>query len=102
MTQHTPTLWKVTIYKDKTYIDHNHELSEDYWTIAQAFGPQQQANAEFIVRACNSHDVLLAALKDAAHVLEPLVQSSEYHSYGYAYDKIIAAIAQATGREVPA
>lgn len=31
---------------------------------------EQAANAEFIVRACNSHDELVEALKDAISLLE--------------------------------
>ena len=44
---------------------------------------------------------LLAALKDAEHALEPLVQTSEYGSYGYAYDIIVKAIKQAEGSTKP-
>ena len=31
--------------------------------VATCYGPDAEANAEFIVRACNSHDALLAALE---------------------------------------
>lgn len=65
-TQHTPGPWKVS------------ETPEpgSAWTItspsghiAIGWGPgssQDDANAEFIVRACNSHDALLAACQEVS------------------------------------
>lgn len=48
---------------------------------------QQDANAAFIVRACNSHDALVAALKTIA--------CEHYESAQYARDVARAALAKA-------
>ena len=62
-TTHTPTPWDVNgefIDPPPPYWDEN---GESHHSIAQAFGPNYKANAEFIVRAVNAHDDLLAACK---------------------------------------
>lgn len=59
---HTPTPWKsgrglldskqVAIHAPGKHID-----------MAYVFGPQREQDADFVVRACNSHDKLVAALQ---------------------------------------
>jgi hypothetical protein len=81
-------------------IDKRHNgvyLTCDRGMVAQMLAGYSQTQEED-ARILAAAPSLLAALKDAAHVLEPLVQSSEYGCYGYAYDKIIAAITNAEGR----
>lgn len=62
MTQsHTPTPWYVNRFKGDSYRITQHELGgpkED----RIADGIKSEANAAFIVRACNSHDALVAML----------------------------------------
>ena len=43
---------------------------DDAVIYADGFGVHQHQNAEFIVRACNSHDALLKAAKHALSVAE--------------------------------
>ena len=63
--KHTATPWEV--YGNAWY-----GIKSDNIRIAAIFGlEEEQANAAFIVKACNAHDELLAALKDAAYWLEP-------------------------------
>lgn len=51
-----------------------------------------RANAEFIVRACNSHDQLVAALKDAKILLElngvDLKDAADYGNGEHAYQTV--------------
>lgn len=70
--QHTPTPWKVN-GKGGYLIYVGGDLTARRKFVAQAYDPEAQdkltnvakANAEFIVRACNAHDDLLAACKVA-------------------------------------
>lgn len=67
--KHTPTPW------GKTYIAHQDgKGGSSYYkvdgaqrsicrTVDQLAGPQDEANIDFIVRACNTHDEMLSALK---------------------------------------
>jgi hypothetical protein len=55
--------------------------------------PEDQANAAFIVRACNSHDELLEALKTAQVRIFMLEGASDE------YNKADAAIDKAEGRK---
>ena len=62
-TQHTPTPWSC--------IPPGNPESNPSWAIeflngfiVSTLGGNDQANAEFIVKACNCHDDLLAACKD--------------------------------------
>ncbi len=48
-----------------------HTIWSDTILVARTcFAPSSEANAEFIVRACNSHDELLEALKYALKTLQ--------------------------------
>ena len=52
-----------------------------------------QANARFIVRACNAHDELLAACEATANLIEPIGRPDVQE----AHDMARAAIAKAEG-----
>lgn len=60
--------------------------------IAHLYGADAEANAEFIVRACNSHDQLVAALKDAKALLElngiDLGDAADYGNGEHAYQVV--------------
>lgn len=65
-----------------------------------------RANAALIVRACNNHDGLLQALKEAEHQLAYLVEGGDFlmaddtiTQLEASRDDIRAAIAKAEGRE---
>ena len=81
--KHTPLPW--TIERDEqgrpASIGHGHKL------IAGLSGPCPEANAEFIVRACNCHDELLGALERYV---------SKFGDCGEVYTKARAVIAKAT------
>lgn len=69
--KHTPTPWSQFIYNKKK--PHEIVISVPYsdgtdhlCTIDSSARPEEnRANAKFIVRACNSHDELLQACKEA-------------------------------------
>ena len=81
MSDHTPTPWKVTPKHPESPIGYLFEIVMDEpmedlpWHIASiaggssyhslAAGIEEKANAEFIVRACNAHDKLLEACREA-------------------------------------
>lgn len=93
---HTPTPYYVNRFKGDSYRITPHELGgpkED----RIADGIKSEANAAFIVRACNSHDALVEALSDLLEVIpkeSPIWEcSSYYNAVGRAED----ALAQAKG-----
>lgn len=78
--QHTPLPWKQHTGNGKTYA--NVRGADDRWVAdcGSRSDDIAQANAAFIVRACNCHDDLLAALQNALaslHILPmPQLDSS--------------------------
>lgn len=74
--KHTPTPW------GKTYIAHQDgKNSSSYYkvsgaqrsvcrTIDQLAGPEDEANIDFIVRACNCHDELVGVLRELVKDIE--------------------------------
>jgi hypothetical protein len=60
---------------------------------------QAEANAAFIVRACNSHYDLLEALELASNALSVCVESGGYYVGEGIFEKINAAISRAHGAE---
>jgi len=54
---HTPTPWKVTGY--------DHDNNGPIYSIEQEYPTNYEENAKFIELACNHHDDILDALKDA-------------------------------------
>ena len=83
-TPHSPTSFRAIAYGETIAID---SVNGNYLGIAHInpggnaiFGrpdPVNRANAEFIVRACNSHDALLAAAKCALADLEGVMPEFE-------------------------
>ena len=97
MTQHTKTPWE----SHNGEITTRQENGRSYRRIAavQDYGlgslPEvDEANAEFIVRACNSHGDLLAALKQ----LRSINPMSDYNELRDARTVADEAIAKAEGR----
>lgn len=100
MTQkHTPGPWRVAAPPDKVctaYPQSEMNYTTNGWAktivvckhASWMKDGEEFANAEFIVRACNSHYELLEALKDARYAL---------YGNGPANPKIDAAIAKAEG-----
>lgn len=85
----------------------------DYWLIAtQLFRGHEiakattQANAEFIVRACNAHEELLAACEAALRRLEHYTAETETCDLGVPDERALAlirgAIAKAKNQTEPA
>jgi hypothetical protein len=84
MTEHTPTPWYVN---GRVWI----KPKNNGWPIARIQGDQREADAEFIVQACNSHDSLVAALDQARDDILA-------NSLSGALDTIETAIAKAKGQ----
>jgi hypothetical protein len=64
-TQHTPTPWKVSkLSFESGRFPENHN-SSSYFIID---GENKKANAEFIVKACNAYDEMLAFIEEVATV----------------------------------
>lgn len=61
MTKHTPTPWNIVTEKNYSSIE-NYE--EDVQICKIPLFGEGKADAEFIVRAVNSHEALAAALRD--------------------------------------
>ena len=103
MAEHTPTPWiatfsrtftkgrrKFTLEQDP---HHAHRWIGDLWLTEGLPDAVQDANARFIVQACNAHDELLAALKE----LVPLVGEDNLpEDVNDILDRALAAIAKAT------
>lgn len=107
-TEHSPLPWQMK--RAALPVDGEYDFAiydEPHGVIAEVFGrsgtsvfPPAVANAAFIVRACNSHAELLAALKALLH--EVSESGNAYaRDFGWprATDAARAAIAKAEGRE---
>lgn len=66
MKNHTPTPWHLA---GDSLIVEEHGISIAQMLNRGTETPSPRANAEFIVRACNSHDALLDACQEAIHCL---------------------------------
>jgi len=62
-TEHTPTPWEIGISHTEE-IAIRHPEGDCIATVCDLLEGEAQANASFIVRACNSHDELVACLED--------------------------------------
>ena len=75
--KHTPTPWKYTGDEDGDFVIWG-AGDKDNWIanvggVIQPVGsidPQEKANAEFIVKAVNSHESLIQLLKSAHEIIE--------------------------------
>ena len=115
---HTPLPWEVldgmvvaSAFKGKTLVTMpNGEVRQhETGMLALVYSPgdftlNHDANAKFIVRACNAHDELLAACKlfaDAAHEVVALLNGKGFAcpaSISFAAEQARHAIAKAEGR----
>lgn len=115
MRKHTPTPWtkhpysksapsEVTGKNDKTWTYHHATIGRGEKMIAQVLMstgaggysevdniPEFEANVEFILRACNAHEELLAALKD--------VNENTKDDSPDMWQRVEDAIAKAEGRK---
>lgn len=66
--QHTKTPWEVDIVKDDEGIPDEYNIYAGNIEIAYV-STNQQANASFIVTACNCHDELVSLLTDVESML---------------------------------
>jgi hypothetical protein len=107
---HTAGPWTVTRSKMATDGAFDYAISADGApVIAEVFGrdanggwPNAEANADFIVRAVNCHDELLAALLSCASILPRYRGAGEFPSHDEELDAVLEdvqdAIARAEGR----
>jgi hypothetical protein len=96
MSAHTPTPWQVegSIYEHMAAGIRGGSNR----AIAQVWkGPRGHANAEFIVRACNAHDDLVAALKAIVDHNEASY-SSEFELFATHVREAKKALAKAEGK----
>lgn len=75
MSQHTPTPWHVTAKGHVAYKGNEYLLSGLICEMTDPGHPSSLADAEFIVRACNSFFALLAALEIAGELAERCVRN---------------------------
>ena len=69
--KHTPTPWKQGVnYPERIIGEHEIVAFVNHPELDGKPNDREQANAEFIVRACNSHDELLEACKALVQNLE--------------------------------
>jgi len=72
MTEHTKTPWIANDQHSgldtrwRVESEHEHGVVNYGWIICNCYGPDAESNAKFIVRACNHHAELVAALKRIA------------------------------------
>ena len=99
--KHTPGPWAVDSDTGHDYVlapplDEN----EGGATIICRMGLESDANAEYIVRACNNHDDLLEALRSIVVDADRLIAETPRHALSQPYtvllDQARAAIAKAT------
>jgi hypothetical protein len=95
--KHTPGPWRVcTAFVDPEIVS-DHATPHKIESIVQFKGQRNAlANAVFIVRACNSHERLLAALTGAVKTLEALYGKAEAYDSDY-LDALREIIAEASG-----
>ncbi len=100
-TQHTPTPWGILQVCDEVYIQPkgNEVLGGHYHTqdILKMTAKRDYANAAFIVRACNSHDELVAAAQKALDFIQSLPYEPAIAASTKAQDALVDALAAAKG-----
>jgi len=89
-TKHTATPWKLHFYDDEKELSIGIQGEKYFCEVARIpnYTSTDEANAEFIVRACNCHDGLLGACESALMELK-------YGAGHEAIDKLQDAIAKA-------
>lgn len=110
MAEHTPTPWgrgktgpdQIMILGDKgsgNYVCHIQIAQCGGGAIARAMEPERKANAEFIMRAVNSHDDLLAALNGLLEMSSACTTDVEVIENVRRREVARAAIAKAEGKQ---
>jgi len=99
--QHTPTPWHRNVspaYKYPIFADKNGDAKGRDWIHIAAVlsgNPNQEADLDFIIRAVNSHEALLEALKAAKNLLDEQAIDDGHHAE---YTMIEQAVAKAEGK----
>ena len=100
MTKHTPSPWRVFDGFADIEIVADHPAANGVESLVQFKGQRNpRANAEFIVRACNTHHDVVAALEIARAMLAH-IQSGGSYTCAQWYEKI-SIIDAAAGRAAP-
>ena len=86
--KHTPTPWEIKITQEGFEIVGSANKANYKSVIAwiklggatwkDTWNKEQEANAEFIVRACNSHEELLEACKEALPLCNEIIRDDPY------------------------
>ena len=87
MTEHTPTPWVISRGKNTVMINGERGF---VCFLDQPAGPEQEANAAFIVRACNAHSDLMALAEEAE-------RATSFAALGGLRQQARAALAAAKG-----
>lgn len=81
MSQRTPGPWRAIkrgVGEDWVIIPQAHAQHAESWILAELrYQANDQVNAEFIVRAVNSHDSLLAALKGIIELADAQIKAGD-------------------------
>lgn len=102
--KHTPTPWGMALEKDgSTRVYELHEWSKTYPNDSHIVGESvDEADAAFIIKACNAHDELLSALHLARRIITNNVPEYLVEAWNANRDRhlaqIDAALAKAEGR----
>lgn len=111
-TQHTPTPWllshdtnDIRDRNDRMIVNgqsiHGHAIKDGAYSsgaVLYAKDDGGNANAAFIIRACNSHDDLLNAAVNAVNTINRLhPQGRPYNDFNLVYQELKYAIAKAKG-----
>jgi hypothetical protein len=106
---HTPTPWRVRELIDRPDLFHvsaptpeghpYHGHTKEIEIMSDEHYPTKRADAEFIVRAVNSHEALVEACNEAKKALEYLHVNDSDYSFPSTLSTINAAIKLAEGRE---
>ena len=99
--KHTPLPWKKEIFNGELIVQDD-DTNEYYVYICDCSSEfmsqeEEEANAEFIVRACNSHYELLEACKRTVEMFDK--NSTAMNELPYTYTRLKQVIAKAEGKE---
>lgn len=97
-TKHTPTPYRAEISDRLSDSSDCWVIDSEAGSIAEMMCPAdvEEATAKFIVRACNSHDDLVEAVKEAIAYFEEVEEYANYDCHTIS-EKLRATLAKATG-----
>lgn len=95
--EHTQTPWATNGNRVENRDEHG--IVNDGWIIGDCDGPDADANAEFIVRACNAHADLVEALEMVRDADEDCKRDGLPTMPPMARAKIDAALSKARGEK---